>query len=372
MKNTKQKLIILFLLVSCYMVEAQTYITWNEVEQARFGKEVIYKKVKDKTLLSGKYKIATTSGSYSDISFVNGKIDGVRSDYDSSERKEAEATFKNGVVDGMVVNFHQNGKVSTEEFYKNGIEDGAWKRYNYEGRLIENSNYKDGKKEGKWMQEVSVPQEGITRVEIMNYKSDLPIGHWEAKTTDGVLVWEEDYKAPKDYTRKEYYSNGKMEKLETYADGKLDGPFKYYGKEGNLKVEASYKNGYRVFRKGYHDTGKLAEVMSFEKDKPNGNYEKYTSKGIKVSEGNFKDGRKDGVWKEFDAKKGNLESEVGYKNHRRSGEGKYYNEAKKLAETGNFVNDEKDGLWKYYDLAGDLEKEVEYDRGSIVSEKKYK
>lgn len=372
MKITKQNLSILFLFIGGYIVQGQTYLSWNEVDQTRYGDEEIYKRKSDNSLLNGDYKIASTTGSYSEVSFVDGKVNGVRTEYNDSGGKKAQATFKNGIIEGELLNFHQNGKVSDEAYYKHGKKDGAWKRYNQEGHVIQTLNYKEDSKEGKWTHEIYSPQNGITRIETKYYKNDQPIKHWESRTDDGKMLWEEDYKAPKDYTRKEYYLNGKLEKLETYADGKLNGPYKYYFKDGILNIEATYKDGDKVFRKLYHSNGKLREVMYFENDIPNGAYEKYASNGVKVKEGKFEAGSKSGIWKEFDDEKGNLKSEVGYKNNRRSGEWKYYNKAQKLAETGYFVNDERDGLWKFYDLAGDLKKEIEYENGKTVSEKKYK
>lgn len=318
----KEKLFLLLFLLGSFLTHGQTQLRWHEVKELRFGKDITYLKKWKDSLLNGDYKIAYPSGSYSAVSFIDGKVDGIRTEYDGLGYKLSETKFDKGKLEGSSISFHQNGKVSDEAYYKNGEPEGTWKTYNEKGRLIKTENYKAGKKEGKWVQEIRYPQNNTTQVETKHFKNNEPTGKWESRIKDGDLVWQKDYKSAKDYVHKEYFSTGKMERLQTYKDNTL-----------------------------------------------NGIYEKYSTNGIKVTEGNFLDGNRSGVWKEFDSKKGSIKSEVNYLHGKKEGASKYYNQAERFSETGKYRNNRKEGLWKYYDLAGDLEKEVEYDRGSIVSEK---
>lgn len=308
-----------------YLMDGQTLISWSEVKDIRFGKEIIYKKRWGDSLLNGHYKIASTSGSYSKLYFIDGKVDGIRTEYDGLGYKLSETKFKNGTLHGSSIHFHQNGIVSEEAVYKNGAPEGIWRNYDEKGRLIKTEKYKAGKKEGKWVQEIRYPQNNTTRVETKHFNNDEPIGHWESRIKDGNLVWEIDYIAPKDYVKKEYYPNEQIKRVETYKDNTL-----------------------------------------------NGRYEKYSSNGIKVIAGSFANGFRSGEWKEFEDKKGCIKSEVTYKNNQKEGTSKFYNNAQRLSETGKYINNRKEGLWKYFDLAGDLEKEIEYKNGFSVSEKRYR
>ena len=321
----KENLFILLFLLGSFLMQGQSQLRWHEVKEIRFGKEITYQKKWKDSLLNGHYKIAFPSGSYSDLSFIDGKVDGIRTEYDGLGYKLSETKFDKGRLEGSSISFYQNGKVSDEAYYKNGEADGTWKTYNEQGRLITTEHYKAGKRVGKWVQEIQNLQNNTIRIETKNFKNDEPTGKWESRIKDGDLVWQKDYKSAKDYVEKEYYANGKIERVQTFKDNTL-----------------------------------------------NGLYEKYASNGIKVTEGNYVDGNRSGVWKEFDNKKGSIKSEVDYLNGKKEGLSKYYNEAKRLSETGKYLNNRKEGLWKYYDLAGELEKEIEYDKGDIISEKKIK
>lgn len=321
----KENLLLFLFLFCCMLMQGQTLLSWYEVKEMRFGKEITYKDKRKDSLLNGHYKLAYSSGSYSELHFLNGKVDGIRTEYDGLGYKLSETNFDKGNLNGSSIQFYQNGKVMEEAYYKEGEADGTWKTYNDNGRIVITENYKAGKKEGKWVREIKYPQNNTTRVETSYFKNDQPIGKWESRIKNGNLVRQIEYKSAKNYVKKEYYSNGEINRIETYKDNTLNGPYK-----------------------------------------------KYFSNGIKKLEGSFKNGFRSGIWKEFTDKKATIKSEVSYVNGEKEGLSKYYNQAKRLSETGKYINNRKEGLWKYYDLAGDLERETEYENGFMVSEKKYK
>jgi len=82
-------------------------------------------------------------------------------------------------------------------------------------------------------------------------------------------------------------------------DGPLDGPYKYYYKNGQLEFEINYKNGKR-----------------------DGPYKMYYENGQLKEEGNFKDNKEEGLWKNYN-KKGQLKKEIVYE------DGKFKDEVKK-------------------------------------------
>lgn len=68
-------LIVIFLLAT--NIKAQvTYLMWENVETQRFGKETLFKAKNE--FLNGSYKLAESSGAYTDVTFANGKIIGTK------------------------------------------------------------------------------------------------------------------------------------------------------------------------------------------------------------------------------------------------------------------------------------------------------
>ena len=103
-----------------------------------------------------------------------------------------------------------------------------------------------------------------------------------------------------------------------------------------------------------------------------GLFQKYTDLGIKTEEGSYKNDYKEGIWKKYNSKTGDLETETTYQNSVKNGVFKEYNKANRISIEGNYKNNEKDGIWKIYDLAGKLSKEIEYKLGREISSKEYK
>ena len=121
-----------------------------------------------------------------------------------------------------------------------------------------------------------------------------------------------------------------------FKDGKLDGPWKGYYENGQLRSEGNHKSNKKVgLWKEYYENDQLR------------------------SEGNFKGKSwKDGPWKEY-YENGQLWKEGNYKLHGKVGLWKEYYENGQLWKEGNFKGQE-DGLWKEYFKDGTLKSERDY------------
>ena len=77
---------------------------------------------------------------------------------------------------------------------------------------------------------------------------------------------------------------------------KLNGPYKEYWDNGQLRVECNFKNGeYDGLFKSYHEyTGELYEQFTFKEGKYDGPYEYYHDNGQLLEKGTIKDGTHDG------------------------------------------------------------------------------
>lgn len=372
MKTYKQQSLVLILLFISYSTFAQVYLSWNEIETKRFGQESIYLSSSDKKALNGSYKISENSGAYADINFKNGKIDGNYISYDFSGKKISEATYKEGKIYGKQISYFQNGKVQEETYYKNGLKDGTWLTYNKENTIIRRENYKVDKKEGKWTKTLKNPAENTSSTVIEYYKDDKPIGHWEERLSDGKLRWEEIYSTPTDYIKKSYYPNGKLSEELIIKNRKKNGLATYNSPEGLLRYKVKYDNDHTIYKEQYFENGTLKSITNYKYGVINGLYERYNEEGIKIKEGTRKDTYKEGIWKTYEGKKGRLLSEITYSNDNENGTAKFYNtSANRLKKEGLYLNGKQHGLWKYYDMAGELIKEIEYNKGKQISEKKY-
>jgi len=362
---------LLFVMIS-FTLFAQTYTSWDKVETQQFGKETIYRSKEDAKPLHGKYKIAETSGAYAEINFENGKIDGPYINYDFTGSKESEASYKNGKIEGKQISYFQNGNIQEQTEYKNGLKEGNWITYNKKGEKIREESYRNDKKEGKWLKTLKNPDENTTSKVIEFYKENEPIGRWEKRLSDGKLVWERTYNAPRDYVEKHYYPNTKLSSEINIVDNRKNGIASYYTPEGLLQYKMNYDDDYIVYKEEYFENGVLERKTSYKYGKINGPFVRYNEDGIKIEEGIRKDTYKNGVWKIFESKKGRLISEITYKNGNQNGPAKFYDtNAKSVKQEGQYLNGKQHGTWRHYDSSGELTKEVEYNKGKQVSEKTY-
>ncbi len=367
----KNSLLTIILLAILTVTDAQTnYLMWSDVNTAQFGKEVLFRDSNNK-FLNGSYKIAENNGSYSEVSFNQGKMIGDKKDYDFNGKLEHFTQFKDGEIHGKSTAYHQDGSIDEEGFFDNGEKDGTWKTFDKKGVLRNTEKYIKGKKNGTWIQKLYYPQTGMNTTVTKYYKNDKAIGTWQEIDEEEKLRWTKIYSSDTDYEEKEFYPNQKLSSIENYVDRKLEGSATYYNQDGILLSKRNYKKGHVIFENEYFENGNLKQVTYYKYGNKEGVFEKYNEEGIKRKEGTYKNGYKHGEWRHYDSE-GELVTTHTYENDVKNGISKTYNEAARVASEGVYVNDERDGLWKFHKMNGKLLKEVEYKLGKEVSEKKYK
>lgn len=367
----KKNTIIAALFIISSML-SQQYTSWDNVKTQRFGKETIYSLHSDQKPLNGEYKISERSGAYAHLTFKNGKIDGSYISYDFQGNKISEANYKEGKVFGKSVSYHQNGKLEQESYYLNSLKEGTWLSYDRKGKVKSTERYKNDKKNGEWTRIVKNPAENTTATITENYKQGKPIGHWEERLKEGLLVWEKNFTSPTDYNEKKYYKNSIIASDIKYVDRKKEGLANFYTKEGLINYKIKYEKDVIIYKEEYYKNEILKLREHYKYGKRNGDYVKYSSLGFKLEEGTRKDTYKSGVWKCYDEKGGNLFSEITYDNDIANGKAKIYNTTvNRLQQEGDYLHGNKHGVWKHYTPAGKLEKEIEYDKGKQLTEKRY-
>jgi len=375
----KNILSILFFIVFVVSNAQTTILKWSQVETARLGKDITYLKkhnydIKDpdKPLkpLNGFYKITDNYGSYSEITFKNGKVNGTWTDYNFEGKLKAISNFKAGQFIGKNTEYHQNGKISKEVFYENGKESGTWKEYDREGKEISTQNFKNGLKEGKWTKQIRHSGDRTCKI-IEFYKNDKPTGTWK-EVCDGKTSWSKEFSSEKDYIEKTFFPNGKVNTLKEYKNGKLNGNYKKYEKDGILTKHFTFKEDKPILQKTFYSSnGKSKSITNFKNSNRHGMHKKFHENGNVELEAYFDENYKNGTWKEY-SYEGKLTSIQEYKNGVENGSFKHYSRTGLLEKEGKYLKGRPEGLWKIYNRDGTLYKEITYENGRIISEKKFK
>ena len=162
-----------------------------------------------------------------------------------------------------------------------------------------------------------------------------------------------------DGSYKEYSEEGNLKVEGVYKNGKKNGVFKEYDDyNGALKYETSYKDDKKNgIRKEYDSDSTLRFEINYKDDEMNGAYKEYYDGVLRV-DAYYKDGKKEGIYKSFDGK-GLPQYEISYKNDERDGTYKEFTDGKLHLEV-SYKNGKFDGPFKEYDAAGTLRIEASY------------
>ncbi|RUA30273.1 MAG: hypothetical protein DSY76_02625 [Bacteroidetes bacterium] len=192
---------------------------------------------------------------------------------------------------GKWVDYHPNGKKRYEGTFKEGYEVGTFKYWNGNGQLTTELLYSQ---KGEYASIRIYYVGGVVKVE----------GHYHKRLKDGL--WKYYNKSPHI-----------LIKEESYKDGKKDGPWRVYYRNGNLTSELYWKD-----------------------DKRHGTWKDFFENGDPHVEGTFKNGKLDGEYKVYFI--GNI-----------------------VEKKGNYVDGKMNGIWYFYNEKGELIKKERYDHGFL-------
>jgi len=211
--------------------------------------------------------------------YLNGKREGTWTKYESRDEKPPffwnrtiVTNYKYGKKHGEEINYQGYG----EEYqrpriirnWKNGVENGIGKIYdlNHPYSLQQVYNAIDGQ---MWLLEKYYPNGKLQTKFTDTIIAGQELKYMQSYYKSGLLKQTGYYINGEDMFGKwiNYYENGKIEAIENYENGKLNGIYKYYHDNGQLWIEREYKNGM------------LWNV-----------YSNYNKKGKKKDEGTIKNG----------------------------------------------------------------------------------
>jgi uncharacterized protein len=169
----------------------------------------------------------------------------------------------------------------------------------------------------------------------------------------------------------EYFENGKLFKEGTYENGVLSGKLKIYHLNGNIKLETSYsESGKHGIEQLFDDQGILTQSITYALNKKNGTFKTYFNDGKKIKEeGSYKADFLAGVFKQYHENgKLALSCIYGEDNSKDGPEIKYYYDGSQQW-IKNFQHGKLRGIQKYFFENGQISKwEMYNDEGKLHGE----
>ena len=203
---------------------------------------------------------------------------------------------------GPIERYYENRQWKVMGNYKDGKREGLWEEYHDNGKLKETGNYKDGKQEGLWeyYQDNGVLDRRVYYKDEKNVWVSNPQSPEDIVTRDGI-TYQINKSNPFYGTVKFYHTGFYGDKLSlyvvhTYIDGRRNGSFESYHKNGQVLGKGNYKDGNKDGPfEFYYDNGQLDKTENWKDGKQDGFWEDYYKSGQLYNTENYKDGKQEGL-----------------------------------------------------------------------------
>ena len=160
-----------------------------------------------------------------------------------------------------------------------------------------------------------------------------------------------------------YDSDGNLKKIVNYTNGAMNGKYELYYSNGQVSQKGNNKNG-NVDGKVdyYYSTGAKNAIINFVNDKKEGDEEVYFHNGKLHWKGLYKNGNNNGEYKEY-YDNGQLMLASNFIDGKVTDDIKEYFRGGQIKTEGKKVNGLEEGEWKYYFNNGQIEKTGNYSKG---------
>lgn len=236
----------------------------------------MYEYHKDNSVHTTYYKNGRIESS---IPYKDGKIDGIAKWYFNDGNLKKVIPYTNGIANGSAKLYYDTGKIKRESQYYNGKEHGIVKIYNEDGKIEKEAEYKNGFETHliRGMKRIEYPEGGYLDTEYKNGRQNGIFKSYDKQgriTMDGIL--DDGFSG----IVKEYYDNGNIKAEYERKHNKMDGYFKMYHENGTIFQECSYKDGKANGKiKEYYDDGSISVDGIIKNNKGKGT--KYYKNGKK-------------------------------------------------------------------------------------------
>lgn len=237
------------------------------------------------------------------FNYTNNKKEGFHQIFDRDGKKISQVSYFDNVKQSAKQLFYSNGKLKAEESYEGDLLNGEYTEYYISGNIKSKGFYLDDKLKGEFIQyedSISEPSDKISYLvnyidnkkhgkEIKYYNSCEPSN--ETEYYDGLkngieYIYYPDYMGVKCQVSFKngnkfgeeigFYPGSNVVKYRcNYVKGKIDGVFRNYYENGNLKSEVNYVNDtipLLTIELGFYEDGITKEYE--KKYLENGKYER--------------------------------------------------------------------------------------------------
>ena len=249
----------------------------------------------------------------------SGLREGKATYYDENGVKTLESHYKNGILDGEM-RVYRNGILETMETYTDGERTGKYTYFGSDGKKLTEGFYNAGKDNGLkkvWflgtenLQYTETFNNDILHGSAKYYESDTgklgSEGNYKNGKKDGVWIfyfkngnkkWVGNYKDDQISGELiQYEENGIIISKENYEDGKLVGKYEYYHDNGRLRLTGELLDGKDNGEKiSYWSNSNKKSVENFKMNIKNGTEEQYYIDGQLSTKGEWSEGYKDKTW----------------------------------------------------------------------------
>ena len=190
---------------------------------------------------------------------------------------------------------------------------------------------------------------------------------------------------------KKYDKEGKLKYEGQFKDDKPTGKFTYYYPTGKVKTESVFSNNGTITRTKSYDevNGKLMAVGKYVNEKKDsvwtyynvdqvviateiytngiktGTWKSYYPDGKLLEVKTYKNGLLDGPWEQY-FESGAIRTKATYVKDKLDGVATYYQGEKLKVAEGRFVKGLREGNWNYFKPDGSIEKTEKYKNGELV------
>lgn len=309
---------------------------------------------------------------------------------------------------GLWVSFYKSMAKKVEGPYLNDLKNGYWKYYESNGNLI---------KAEKWIK--GELQEGATEVAKVEVRKEI-----DPKT--GKLSFKGAYQNDKPTgVHREYNEEGEVVSSTIYdqgiklfegivdQQGRKQGPWKVFYRDGSLKAEGSYKDDLKIGQwRYYFRDGSLEQQGNYNAGRAQGVWEwffpngetlreeeynlgledgmstEYNDSGAVIAEGPYVDGMREGkwlfvindhkeegeffeglrsgMWRHYYLSNGELRFEGAYENGLETGLHVHYYDNGKVKRRGNYAGGIRQGIWEFFLKNGERTVTIEYEDGKEI------
>jgi len=145
-----------------------------------------------------------------------------------------------------------------------------------------------------WTENVkTIERQGVLYVLAEDGTSNVPLtGTLTENHDSGILWWKTTFKDGKrDGPYELYFRNGQLEAKGTFKEGKPHGQVVQYYENGQIELKSTYKDGQRDGPFEIRSrNGKLRKKETYKDNKRHGPYETYHENGQLEEKGTYKDG----------------------------------------------------------------------------------